>query len=110
VRLGRLDEAETLYRSGLSGIHVTDAGLMLGMARVRFAQDDPAGCLAALDALRSANPDFQSADAHMLYARSLESQSRDADAMGEYEALSHYFGGEEPKVRRALLLRKMGDT
>ena len=110
ARLGRLDEAETLYRSGLSGIHATDAGLMLGMARVRFAQDDPVGCLAALDALRSANPDFQSADAHMLYARSLESQSRDAEALSEYEALSHYFGGEEPKVRHALLLRKMGDA
>lgn len=110
VRLGKLDEAEALYQGGMTGIHATDPGLMLGIARVRFAQDDPAGCLSALDALRTANPDFQSADAHMLYARSLEGQSRDAEALSEYEALSHYSGGEEAKVRRAQLLQKMGDT
>jgi hypothetical protein len=110
VRLGKLDEAEALYHDGMTGIHATDPALMLGMARVRFAQSDPAGCLLALNALKSANPDFQSADGHMLYARSLEGLSRDGEALGEYEALSHYFGGEEPRIRRALLLQKMGDA
>src|ERR1700761_6201282 len=108
VRLGKLDEAERLYRDGMTGIHATDPGLMLGIARVRFARGDAAGTLQALEDLRAANPGFQSADAHMIYARSLESLSRNDEALGEYEALSHYFGGEEPKVRRALLLRKMG--
>ena len=72
---------------------------------VRLAQRrvNPGGCISALDALRGGNPDFQSGDSHMLYARSLEAQSRGA------EALSHYFGGEEPKVRRAQLLERMGD-
>jgi hypothetical protein len=110
VRLGKLEEAERLYRDGMAGIHATDPALMLGIARVRFAQGDPTGTLRALDDLKEANPGFQSADAHMIYARSLEALSRDAEALGEYEALSHYFGGEEPKVRRALLLRKMGDA
>jgi len=110
VRLGKLDEAEALYQGGMTGIHATDPALMLGMARVRFAQGDPAGCLSALDALKAANPDFQSADGHMLYARSLEGLSRDSEALGEYESLSQYFGGEEPRIRRAMLLQKMGDT
>lgn len=110
VRLGKLEEAEHLYRDGMTGIHATDPALMLGIARVRFAQGDAAGTLEALDELRAANPGFQSGDAHMIYARSLEDLSRDAEALGEYEALSQYFGGEEPKVRRALLLRKMGDA
>jgi hypothetical protein len=110
VRLGKLEEAERLYSEALNGIHATDPGLMLGIARVRFAQDDPAGCLAALARLRAANPNFQNGDAHMLYARSLEAVARNDEALVEYEALSHYFGGEEPRVRRALLLRKMGDT
>jgi hypothetical protein len=110
VRLGKLEEAERLYRDGMSGIHATDPGLMLGIARVLFAQGDPAATLEALDDLRTANPDFQSAEAHMIYARSLEALSRDEEALGEYEALSRYFGGEEPKVRRALLLQKMGDA
>ena len=94
----------------MTGIHVADPALMLGMARVRFAQNDPAGTLAALDALRDANPEFQSADAHMLYARALERMARYTEALGEYEALSRYFGGEEPKIRRAQLLRKMGNV
>ena len=110
VRLGKLEEAERLYRDGMIGIHATDAALMLGIARVRFAQGDAAGTLQALDDLRAANPGFQSADAHMIYARSLEALSRNDEALGEYEALSHYFGGEEPKIRRALLLRKMGNA
>jgi hypothetical protein len=59
VRLGKLDEAEALYRDGMTGIHATDPALMLGIARVRFAQGDPAGCLSALDALKNANPDFR---------------------------------------------------
>lgn len=110
VRLGKLDEAEALYRDALKGMHAADPGLMLGIARVRFAQGDPAGCLTALADLRAANPDFQSADAHMLYARSLEGVSRNAEALTEYEALSQYFGGEEPRVRRALLLQRTGEV
>jgi hypothetical protein len=110
VRLGKLDQAEGLYREALTGMHATDPYLMLGMARIHFAQNDPAGCLAALAALRAENPDFQSPDAHMLYARSLEGLSRNAEALVEYEALSQYFGGEEPKVRRALLLQQIGDV
>jgi hypothetical protein len=110
VRLGKLEEAERLYRDGMSGIHATDPALMLGIARVRFAGGDAAGALRALDELRAANPGFQSGDAHMIYARSLEDLSRDAEALAEYEALSHYFGGEEPKIRRALLLKKIGDA
>lgn len=110
VRLGKFDEAERFYRDALIGMHATDPYLMLGMARLRFAQDDPAGCLAALADLRTANPDFQHADAHMLYARSLEGMSRNAEALAEYEALSRYFGGEEPRVRRALLLQRLGDS
>lgn len=109
VLLGRLDEAEALYRDGMTGIHATDPGLMLGIARVRFARGNPAGALEALDDVKAANPDFQSADAHMIYARALEGLSRDAEALREYEALSRYFGGEEPKVRRAQLLQKMGN-
>ena len=110
VRLGRFDEAETLYRSALSGVHATDPYIMLGLARSRFAQGDPADCIRMLDELRVANPGFQNADAHMLYARSLEALSRNDEALTEYEALGHYFGGEEPRVRHALLLKQTGQT
>jgi hypothetical protein len=45
----------------------------------------------------------------MLYARSLEATGDNERALSEYEALTRYFGGEEPRVRRGLLLRKLGD-
>jgi hypothetical protein len=109
VRCGRLDEAEQLYRDALRGLHATDPYLMLGLAKARFERGDPSGCLDTLAELKSANPDFQSADAHMLFARSLEAASRNEEALREYESLSRYYGGEEPRVRRGLLLRKLGD-
>jgi hypothetical protein len=108
VRLGRLDEAEQLYRSALTGLHATDPYLMLGLARIRFARNDPAGCLETLDEIKAANPEFQNADAHMLYARSLEALGRDDEALVEYESLSRYYGSEEPRVRHAMLLRRTG--
>jgi hypothetical protein len=46
----------------------------------------------------------------MLYARSLEALGRTDEALNEYQSLSEYFGGEEPRVRRALLLKKIGDA
>jgi hypothetical protein len=108
VRLGRFDEAEALYRSALGGVHATDPYIMLG--RARFAQDDPADRIRMLDELRAANPGFQNADADMLYARSLEALSRTAEALTEYAALGYYFGGEEPRVRHALLLKQTGQA
>ena len=72
LRLGKLDQAEELYREALVGIHAVDPYLMLGAARIRFARGDAAGCLAALVDLRTANPEFQNADAHMLYAAPLK--------------------------------------
>jgi len=110
VTLGRLEEAEALYHSALTGMHATDPYLLLGLARIRFAQGNPEGCLAVLAEIKTANPTFQNADAHMLYARSLEQLSRNDEALVEYDALTRYFGGEEPRVRRALLLQKTGET
>jgi hypothetical protein len=109
VTLGRLDEAEQLYRDALGGLHATDPHIMLGLARVRFERGDASGCIETLDDIKTANPDFQSANAHMLYARALEAASRNDEALREYESLSRYFGGEEPRVRRGLLLKKIGD-
>lgn len=110
LRLRRLDEAESLYRGALTGIHATDPILMLGLAQVQFAKDDPAACLNTLNDIRNANPNYQNANAHMLYARSLEASGRTDEALNEYQSLSQYFGGEEPRIRRALLLNKIGDA
>lgn len=110
LRLGRFEEAIALYRSALAGVHKDDPNIMHGLARAYFAAGDFADCNRTLDELRAANPAFQSAEAHLLYARSLEGAGRTEAALAEYDAVSAYFPGTEARCRYALLLRQAGRT
>ena len=105
---GRAAEAVPLYRDLLQGIHKTEPDLMLGLATAEFRAGDLAACLATLDALRAANPDFHSADGHLLYARSLEGLGRPGDAEREYAVLVGYHTGAEAAYRYGLLLQSRG--
>jgi len=102
------DEAVTLYRSALVGVNAEAPDIMEGLARAHFLKGDMPEALAVLDDLRAKNPDYRSADAHMIYARSLEALGRHAEALDEYAALTRYFSGEEARCRHALILRKVG--
>jgi hypothetical protein len=81
---------------------------MLGLAEALFALGEPAETQAVLERLRDANPDYDSAEGHLLYARSLEAQDRLAEALGEYEALAAYYPGQEARCRYGLLLQRIG--
>lgn len=109
LEAGRHNEAVSLYRETLVGIHATDPALMQGLARALFAQGDYGGTEHALDELRAANPDFQSAEGHLLYARSLEEQGKIEPALHEYAALAPYYPGQEARCRYAMLLEKAGE-
>jgi hypothetical protein len=109
IRVGRVDEAATLYRDTLTGVHATDPSLMQGLARAEFARNNFAEVERVLDALREANPNFQSAECHLLYARSLEEQGKTDLALHEYEALAPYYPGQEARCRYAMLLEKAGN-
>ena len=108
LRLGKVEQAVSLYKTALTGIHKDDANLMHGLARSYFAAGDFANCAQMLEALKVANPRFESADAHLLYARALEGQGRRDEALREYDAVSRYFAGAEARCRYALLLRQAG--
>jgi hypothetical protein len=110
LRLGKLEQAITLYQGALSGIHKTDPMIMHALARAYFTAGDFVRCTRTLEDLRAANPKFESADAHLLYARSLEGEGRRHDALPEYEAVSRYFAGAEARCRYALLLRQNGEA
>jgi len=109
VDAGRLDEAATLFRDTLTGVHANDPRLMQGLARAEFTRGNFAEVVRVLDALREANPNFQSAECHLLYARGLEAQGNVGAALHEYEALAPYYPGQEARCRYAMLLEKSGN-
>ena len=108
ARRGDYAAAAETYRAGLKGIYEHDPTLLLGLAEALFAAGDAAGARQSLDALIANNPDFKSADGHLLYARALEAEGNLAKAEAEYRGIANYYPGAEARVRHALLLRKLG--
>jgi hypothetical protein len=104
VRLGRAKEAVSIYQTCLTGVFAEDPKLLLGYARARFEAGDAAGARTTLDELIAKNPDFKSADGHLLYARALEAEGDVEKALSEYGTLTEYFPGAEAGVRYARLL------
>ena len=105
---GRHAEAVGVYRTLLTGLYETDPGLMLGLARAQFESNDAMGAKATLEALIAANPDFKSADGHLLFARAVEAAGDASKALDEYRVLAEYFPGGEAAVRYARLLSQQG--
>jgi hypothetical protein len=110
IERGRYHDAVALYEGMLVGQFKDDPVLLLGLARARLLNGDGAGAQASLDALQAADPKFQSEDAHMIYARALELQDKNDEALDEYKKLARYFAGQEAKCRYAMLLQKTGRT
>lgn len=108
LRLGDYANAADLYRSTLKGLYATDPMLMLGLAQAEAGTGDHAAARATLDALIKANPQFRSADGHLLYARCLEELGEHDKAIGAYEVLARSYPGEEARVRYGSLLMKCG--
>jgi hypothetical protein len=105
VRLGRPADAIPVYQRILRGLYAHDPNLMLGLARAQFAAGNAADTRATLDALMQHNPEFRSADGHLLYARALEQEGQPERALDEYKVLAGYYPGAEARVRYAQLLR-----
>jgi hypothetical protein len=107
---GRFAEARDLYERALRGVHADDPALLLGLAQARFGLGDAAGAVGTLDELKRSNPDYSSAEGHLLYARARQ-QLGDIDAaIHEFEALTAYFAGPEPACRLAELYKSRGRT
>ena len=109
IARGRFFDAKELLEQCLTGIHADDPNIMMAMARAQFGDRDYVGCSETLDRLREVNPEFQSSEGHLMYARAKEGQGRDGEALAEYAALSTYYPGEEARCRHALLLHRIGE-
>ena len=108
VRLGRAKEALPIYQTCLTGVFQEDPKLLLGYARAQFESGEPAAARATLDDLIRKNPDFKSADGHLLYARAVEAEGDVEKALSEYATLSEYYPGAEAGVRYARVLNRLG--
>jgi hypothetical protein len=105
---GQYGEAIEVYQAGLKGIFEHDTTLLLGLARAQFANRDFAAARASLERLIQHNPDFKSAEGHLLYARTLEQQNALDEAEHEYAAVAPGYPGAEARLRYALLLKRRG--
>jgi hypothetical protein len=103
---GNYAGAVAIYEEAAQGQFKDDPALLHGLARAQFMNGDPAGTQATLDALQAADPSFVSGDAHLLYARALEEQGKEDEALVEYRRLVPYFSGEEARARMGLLLER----
>jgi hypothetical protein len=108
LALGRFGEAKAQYDAILAMPAGEDPVYMAGRARAEFGLGRFAGVRATLEELRSRWPNWQSGDAHLIYARALEEDGHVAEAVDEYRALSGYYAGAEPRVRLGLALRRLG--
>ena len=105
---GRYDAAIDVYQGGLKGIFEHDPTLLLGLARAHFSKEDFAAARATLERLTQHNPDFKSADAELLYARTLEAQDALDEAERVYADLAPAYPGAEARLRYGLLLKRRG--
>ena len=85
-----------------------EAKYALAKARAQFGAKRPLDAIATLDDLQKRWSEFESAEAHLLYARALTEAGRNAEALSEYEALLGYAPSAEASVRYGQLLHAMG--
>jgi len=108
LELGSAMEAEEILRACLKGMNATDTDIMLALAQAQFAQGKFADTEHTLKDLIEANPGFRSSEGHLLFARSLDANGRQAEALAEFDVLDDSYPGEEARLRKAQLLIGMG--
>jgi len=107
---GDAGKAEGIIDQALKGLFETEPTLLLLKARIEFENNRANEAVATLEMLQEHNPDFRSAEGHLLYARGLEAVGKIDEAIREYSAVSGYFPGVEARYRLALCLATAGKT
>ena len=105
---GDADKAEEIINDALKGLFETEPTLLLLKAHIEFGGNRADDAVETLELLQENNPDFRSAEGHLLYARALEAIGKIDEAIREYSAVSGYFPGVEARYRLALCLESAG--
>jgi hypothetical protein len=106
---GDAEKAEDIIDQALKGLFATEPTLLLLKARLQFEKERTGEVVKTLELLQEHNPDFRSAEGHLLYARALETEGQIENAVREYSAVSGYFPGVEARYRLALCLEVAGN-
>jgi hypothetical protein len=111
LKRGLFDEAVTLYESAMQGpLGGGDPVLLKGLGRAKLLSGDGAAAEALFVQLRQVDPAAMDADVELDYARALEAQGKNDEAIQRYEGVAPRYPGEEARCRFALLLEKTGQT
>ena len=105
IKKGLYLDAKELYSKCLSGPYKGDPYLMFGLAKAEFFLEEYQKAKEILDELIELNPDYKNQDAHLLYARALDSLGQVSAALHEYETLHGYFSGPEASYYFAKFLK-----
>lgn len=108
IENGQYGEAISHYEEALTGLYERDPDLLLGLATAQFANEQFEDARATLEQLIEYNPDYKSADGHLIYARAVEACGDDEKALEEFAAVAAYYAGDEARLRYGLLLEKLG--
>ena len=108
LSLGKFDEARALYAAIVVQPLGDEPSFMLGRARAEFGLGEAATALATLAELKTHWPQYQAPDADLLYGRALEAAGRVDEALAAYAAVAGAYPGQEPRLRRAELLIRLG--
>jgi hypothetical protein len=82
---------------------------LLGLAQAQFGMLAYDAARATLERLRQHNPEFNSSQAGLLYARTLEEQGALEEAERVYAEVAPAYPGAEARLRHALLLKRRGN-
>jgi len=109
LKRGLHADAIALYEDAMSGpLGDGDPTLLKGMARAKLMAGDPVASEQWFLKLKELDPKAFDTDSELDYARALEAQGRNEDALSQYEKVAPRYSGEEARVRFALLLQKLG--
>lgn len=106
---GRHEEAGQVIDQALTGLFATEPNLLLLKARLRFEQGAAEETVSLLDLLERKNPEFRSAEGHLLLARALEQAGAKERALQEFRSVATYFPGVEARYRLAMALAASGN-
>lgn len=106
---GEIPKAVELYRSCLTGVFKDDPHVNLGYACSLVEAGEAPEAEKILGALRRKNAAYETSRRDLYYARALEAQGKEGEALQAYEELLRKYGSEvEGACRLALLFEKTG--